>query len=74
LVYCQSELIIIIVDINYGTLLYHRGVKKNEEKQKQIVEKKKEKLEELSKECTFTPDLNRISRQIMSVNPYKRHL
>jgi len=44
--------------------LYHRGVKKNEEKQKQIVEKKKEKLEELSKECTFNPELNRISRQI----------
>jgi len=48
--------------------LYHRGVKKNEEKQKQIVEKKKEKLEELSKECTFNPELNRISRQIATVD------
>ena len=55
-------------DINYGTLLYHRGVKKNEDLQKHLIEKRKEKLEINTKECTFKPALNIISRQIMSVN------
>jgi len=53
-------------DINYGTLLYHRGVKKNEDLQKHLIEKRKEKLEINTKECTFKPTLNMISRQIMS--------
>lgn len=53
-------------DINYGTLLYHRGVKKNEELQKHLIERRKEKMEISTKECTFSPGLNIISRQIMS--------
>ena len=55
-------------DINYGTLLYHRGVKKNEELQKHLIAQRKQKLEINSQECTFQPALNNISRQIMSVS------
>ncbi len=59
-------------DINYGTLLYHRGVKKNEDLQKHLIERRKEKIEINTKECTFTPVLNNISRQIMTVRYHWR--
>lgn len=58
-----------INEINYGSLLYHKGLKRKEEISKQINDQRKEKIEVQEKECTFKPQINPISNEIMNNKP-----
>jgi len=47
--------------------LYHKGLKRKEEMNKILTDKRKEMIEKQEKECTFHPNINPISNEIMNV-------
>jgi hypothetical protein len=53
-------------EINYGSLLYHKGMKRKEEVIKEMTIKRKEDAERAEEECTFKPNLNPISTEIIN--------
>jgi len=53
-------------EINYGSLLYHRGVKRKEEVNKMLADVKKEITYQEERECTFQPAINQISAEIVN--------
>ena len=55
------------LEINYGSLLYHRGVKRKEEVNKMLADVKKEMIYQEERECTFQPAINQISAEIVNV-------
>jgi len=53
-------------EINYGSLLYHRGMKRKEEVNKMLQDVKKEMIYNEERECTFQPAINQISAEIVN--------
>ena len=50
--------------MNYGIILYQRGIKKNEEKQQKVEKIKKELMTQDLQNCTHVPQINEISKVI----------
>lgn len=56
-------------EINYGSLLYHKGLKRKEEVNKLINDQRKVIVDQQERECTFKPNINPISNEIMNNKP-----